>query len=73
MTAIPCLACCVLACMLGAVLSWVPCCAVCCVLCAVARYAPGPGHLDWASQPDPFRRYVEGCVQCECVCACLCV
>lgn len=21
------------------------------------RYAPGPGHLDWASQPDPFRRY----------------
>ena len=21
------------------------------------RYAPGPGYLDWASQPDPFRRY----------------
>jgi len=21
------------------------------------RYAPGPGQLDWASQPDPFRRY----------------
>ena len=21
------------------------------------RYAPGPGTLDWASQPDPFRRY----------------
>lgn len=21
------------------------------------RYARGPGHLDWASQPDPFRRY----------------
>jgi len=20
-------------------------------------FAPGPGHLDWASQPDPFRRY----------------
>jgi SagB-type dehydrogenase family enzyme len=20
-------------------------------------YARGPGHLDWASQPDPFRRY----------------
>lgn len=20
-------------------------------------YAPGPGSLDWASQPDPFRRY----------------
>lgn len=20
-------------------------------------YAPGPGHLDWATQPDPFRRY----------------
>ncbi|HET9699895.1 MAG TPA: nitroreductase, partial [Burkholderiales bacterium] len=18
-------------------------------------YAPGPGHMDWASQPDPFR------------------
>jgi SagB-type dehydrogenase family enzyme len=23
-------------------------------------YAPGPGHLDWATQPDPFRRYA-GC------------
>src|SRR3972149_3006771 len=21
-------------------------------------YAPGPGMLDWATQPDPFRRYV---------------
>ena len=21
------------------------------------RYAPGPGGLDWDSQPDPFRRY----------------
>ncbi|MEO5347060.1 MAG: hypothetical protein H7834_11875 [Magnetococcus sp. YQC-9] len=21
------------------------------------RYAPGPGHLDWANQPDPFRSY----------------
>jgi len=21
------------------------------------RYAPGPGELDWATQPDPFRRY----------------
>ncbi len=21
------------------------------------RYAPGPGHLDWETQPDPFRRY----------------
>ncbi len=20
-------------------------------------YAPGPGHLDWAMQPDPFRRF----------------
>ena len=24
---------------------------------APGRYAPGPGRLDWASQPDPFRRY----------------
>ncbi len=24
------------------------------------RYAPGPGHLDWANQPDPFRVYA-GC------------
>jgi SagB-type dehydrogenase family enzyme len=23
------------------------------------RYAPGPGGLDWASQPDPFRRYAS--------------
>lgn len=23
------------------------------------RYAPGPGGLDWANQPDPFRRYAE--------------
>jgi SagB-type dehydrogenase family enzyme len=21
------------------------------------RYAPGPGHLDWATQPEPFRQY----------------
>jgi SagB-type dehydrogenase family enzyme len=21
------------------------------------RYAPGPGNLDWVTQPDPFRRY----------------
>jgi SagB-type dehydrogenase family enzyme len=21
------------------------------------RYAPGPGRLDWATQPDPFRRF----------------
>ena len=21
------------------------------------RFAPGPGHLDWANEPDPFRRY----------------
>ena len=21
------------------------------------RYARGPGHLDWATQPDPFRRF----------------
>ena len=21
------------------------------------RYAPGPGYLDWATQPNPFRRY----------------
>ena len=21
------------------------------------RYARGPGRLDWANQPDPFRRY----------------
>ena len=21
------------------------------------RYAPGPGHMDWANQPDPFRRF----------------
>ena len=23
----------------------------------INRYAPGPGRLDWANQPDPFRRY----------------
>src|SRR5437773_1271847 len=23
------------------------------------RFAPGPGGLDWANQPDPFRRYAE--------------
>ena len=22
-----------------------------------SRFAPGPGQLDWANQPDPFRRY----------------
>src|SRR5712691_4565583 len=21
------------------------------------RYAPSPGHLDWANQPDPFRTF----------------
>ena len=21
------------------------------------RYAPGPGELDWANQPSPFRSY----------------
>jgi hypothetical protein len=21
------------------------------------RYSPGPGYLDWANQPDPFRRF----------------
>lgn len=21
------------------------------------RFAPGPGYMDWATQPDPFRRY----------------
>ena len=26
------------------------------------RYAAGPGELDWANQPDPFRRYA-GAVQ----------
>src|SRR5437879_2875829 len=28
------------------------------------RYAPGPGRLDWANQPNPFRRY-EGAVRIE--------
>ena len=23
----------------------------------LSAYAPGPGHLDWANQPDPFRTY----------------
>src|SRR3954467_13052071 len=23
------------------------------------RYAPSPGHLDWANQPDPFRTFAE--------------
>ena len=23
----------------------------------IQRFAPGPGYLDWDSQPDPFRRY----------------
>ncbi|HPF59270.1 MAG TPA: nitroreductase family protein [Candidatus Competibacteraceae bacterium] len=28
------------------------------------RYAPGPGGLDWANQPDPFRRYAGApCVE----------
>ena len=22
------------------------------------RYAPGPGYMDWANQPDPFRRFL---------------
>ncbi|MGH7273637.1 MAG: SagB/ThcOx family dehydrogenase, partial [Nitrospiria bacterium] len=26
------------------------------------RYARGPGGLDWATQPDPFRRYVRASV-----------
>ena len=27
--------------------------------CHAARgFAPGPGFMDWANQPDPFRRYV---------------
>ena len=30
----------------------------------VERYAPGPGGLDWANQPDPFRRY-DGCARVE--------
>ena len=24
------------------------------------RFAPGPAYLDWASQPDPFRRFAGG-------------
>ena len=28
------------------------------------RYAPGPGRLDWANQPNPFRRY-EGAGRIE--------
>jgi SagB-type dehydrogenase family enzyme len=28
------------------------------------RYAPGPGYLDWATQPDPFRTYA-GCERIE--------
>ncbi|MGH8737837.1 MAG: SagB/ThcOx family dehydrogenase [Burkholderiales bacterium] len=28
------------------------------------RYAPGPGQLDWANQPNPFRRY-EGTARIE--------
>ena len=28
------------------------------------RYAPGPGRLDWANQPNPFRRY-EGAMRIE--------
>lgn len=25
---------------------------------ALNRFADGPGYLDWATQPDPFRRYI---------------
>ena len=28
------------------------------------RYAPAPGRLDWANQPNPFRRY-EGAVRID--------
>ena len=28
------------------------------------RFAPGPGRLDWANQPNPFRRY-EGAARIE--------
>src|SRR5687767_12184989 len=28
------------------------------------RYAPGPGRLDWANQPNPFRRH-EGAARIE--------
>ncbi|MGD2083122.1 MAG: nitroreductase, partial [Chromatiales bacterium] len=28
------------------------------------RVAPGPGRLDWANQPDPFRRF-DGCPRVE--------
>lgn len=28
------------------------------------RYAPGPGRMDWANQPDPFRRFA-GCALTE--------
>ena len=24
-----------------------------------SRFAPGPGYLDWANQPDPFRRFAD--------------
>lgn len=24
------------------------------------RYAASPGYMDWATQPDPFRRYIGG-------------
>src|SRR3569832_2461108 len=24
----------------------------------LAAHAPGPGYLDWATQPDPFRRFL---------------
>ena len=30
----------------------------------VNRYAPGPGQLDWANQPNPFR-YYEGSTRIE--------
>jgi SagB-type dehydrogenase family enzyme len=31
---------------------------------SLERYAPGPGYLDWATQPDPFRTYA-GCERVE--------
>jgi SagB-type dehydrogenase family enzyme len=32
----------------------------------LSRFAPGPGYLDWANQPDPFRRYSGApCVELE--------
>ena len=34
------------------------------------RFAPGPGELDWANQPDPFRRYA-GAVLTRLAAACV--